>query len=79
MTETLIPTGIQRGCMTRKNIKVSEDTFETLESDKPDGVSWDRYLTDMQGFVSGLSRAYGFNEKEDFSGWRENAVEQPDE
>ena len=34
--------------MTRKNIKVSEDVFTELREDKPDGVTWDYYLTEMR-------------------------------
>jgi hypothetical protein len=29
---------------TRINLKLHEDTFEQLKSDKPDGVTWDYYL-----------------------------------
>ena len=28
----------------RKNIKLSEDTFEELQALKPEGVTWDRFL-----------------------------------
>jgi hypothetical protein len=28
----------------RKNLKVSDGTFEMLSKDKPDGVTWDYYL-----------------------------------
>jgi hypothetical protein len=33
--------------MTRKNIKVTEETFEKLKAGKPDGVTWDYYLTGL--------------------------------
>jgi len=32
----------------RKNIKVSEETFEQLKAEKPDGVTWDYYLTEVR-------------------------------
>lgn len=32
----------------RRNIKVSTDTFEMLKADKPDGVTWDYYLTEIR-------------------------------
>lgn len=32
----------------RKNIKVSEATFNELNDDKPDGVTWDYYLTKIR-------------------------------
>lgn len=32
----------------RKNIKVSESTFEELKEEKPDGVTWDYYLTEIR-------------------------------
>jgi hypothetical protein len=32
----------------RKNIKVSESDFEELKAEKPDGVSWGYYLTEMR-------------------------------
>lgn len=31
----------------RKNIKVDEDTFDTLKESKPRGVTWDYYLRDL--------------------------------
>ena len=31
----------------RKNLKISEDTFEALKDSKPDGVTWDYYLRDL--------------------------------
>jgi len=34
--------------MARKNIKVSEDTFEQLKEEKPKGVTWDYYLTEVR-------------------------------
>lgn len=34
--------------MTRKNIKVSQETFDQLETEKPDGVTWDYYLTKIR-------------------------------
>lgn len=34
--------------MSRKNIKVQADEFEELERDKPDGVSWGYYLTEIR-------------------------------
>ncbi len=30
--------------MSRKNIKVDEDTFDKLKERKPKGVTWDYYL-----------------------------------
>lgn len=32
----------------RKNIKVSEETFEELKEEKPGGVTWDYYLTEVR-------------------------------
>lgn len=32
----------------RKNIKVSPETFEQLSEEKPDGVTWDYYLTEIR-------------------------------
>lgn len=32
----------------RRNIKVSPDTFETLKADKPAGVTWAYYLTEIR-------------------------------
>ena len=32
----------------RANIKVSRETFNALASDKPDGVTWDYYLTEIR-------------------------------
>lgn len=32
----------------RKNIKLSADEFEELKDDKPTGVSWGYYLTEMR-------------------------------
>jgi len=32
----------------RKNIKVSEETFDKLKEEKPDGVTWDYYLTEVR-------------------------------
>ena len=32
----------------RRNIKVSADTFDQLKADKPDGVTWDYYLTELR-------------------------------
>ena len=34
--------------MSRKNIKVSQEQYEQLAEDKPDGVTWGYYLTDMR-------------------------------
>ena len=31
----------------RKNIKVGEKTFETLKSEKPEGVTWDYFLMNL--------------------------------
>lgn len=31
----------------RKNLKVSEDTFEVLKESKPGGVTWDYYLREL--------------------------------
>lgn len=53
--KNVIPYGIQMGYMSRKNIKVSEETFEELSNDKPDGVTWDRYLSDMLHWAKGTS------------------------
>lgn len=30
-----------------KNLKINPDTFDTLQSDKPDGVTWDHYLKNL--------------------------------
>jgi len=32
----------------RKNIKVSQETFQQLKGEKPDGVNWDYYLTKIR-------------------------------
>jgi len=32
----------------RKNIKVQQAEFDRLEADKPDGVSWGYYLTEIR-------------------------------
>lgn len=32
----------------RKNLKISEGTFEMLKRNKPDGVTWDYYLEQLQ-------------------------------
>lgn len=32
----------------RRNIKVSAEEFEQLESEKPDGVTWGYYLTEIR-------------------------------
>lgn len=32
----------------RRNIKVSADTFEMLKRNKPDGVTWDYHLKQLQ-------------------------------
>jgi len=32
----------------RKNIKVPEPLFLALRDDKPDGVTWDYYLTEIR-------------------------------
>lgn len=32
----------------RKNLKVRPETFEELIADKPDGVTWDYYLTEIR-------------------------------
>lgn len=34
--------------MARKNIKVNEDEFEQLKEEKPPGVSWGHYLTEIR-------------------------------
>lgn len=34
--------------MGRKNIKVQSDEFDELKSEKPDGVSWGYYLTEIR-------------------------------
>lgn len=34
--------------LARKNIKVSAEAFEQLKGEKPDGVSWDYYLTEIR-------------------------------
>ena len=34
--------------MSRKNIKVNEDEFEQLADEKPEGVSWGYYLTEVR-------------------------------
>lgn len=31
----------------RKNIKVSPETFERLDDDKPEGVTWSHYLDEL--------------------------------
>lgn len=33
--------------MTRKNLKVSEETFEILKESKPSGVTWDYHLQEL--------------------------------
>lgn len=30
-----------------KTINPKEDTYETLSEDKPEGVTWDHYLTEL--------------------------------
>ena len=32
----------------RKNIKVKPETFEQLKKEKPDGVDWSYYLTEIR-------------------------------
>lgn len=32
----------------RKNIKVSPEAFTRLEDEKPDGVTWEYYLTEIR-------------------------------
>lgn len=32
----------------RKNIKLDPEAFEQLSEDKPDGVTWGYYLTEMR-------------------------------
>jgi len=32
----------------RKNLKVSKETFDQLKAEKPDGVTWDYYLTEIR-------------------------------
>ena len=32
----------------RKNIKVSEDEYERLKEQKPEGVTWGYYLTEIR-------------------------------
>jgi len=32
----------------RANIKISREAFDELASDKPDGVTWDYYLTEIR-------------------------------
>jgi len=32
----------------RANIKVDRETFDRLKDDKPDGVTWDYYLTQIR-------------------------------
>lgn len=34
--------------MPRKNIKIPEVMFEELENEKPDGVTWGYYLTEIR-------------------------------
>lgn len=34
--------------MARKNIKLSEEDFEKLEAEKPEGVTWGYYLTELR-------------------------------
>ena len=34
--------------MARKNLKLSEQTFNELKEDKPSGVTWDYYLTALK-------------------------------
>ena len=34
--------------MSRKNLKISEESYEELIKDKPDGVTWGYYLTEMR-------------------------------
>ena len=33
---------------TRRTIKLQDDDFQTLKADKPDGVSWGYYLTQIR-------------------------------
>ena len=33
----------------RKNLKISEETYELLSEDKPDGVTWGYYLQNLIG------------------------------
>lgn len=32
----------------RKNLKLSEEAFDELAAEKPDGVTWDYYLTEIR-------------------------------
>lgn len=32
----------------RKNLKVKPETFEELKAQKPEGVTWDYYLTEVR-------------------------------
>lgn len=34
--------------MTRKNLKISKEAFDELKADKPPGVTWDYYLTEIR-------------------------------
>ena len=33
---------------TRRTIKIPDDEFQMLKADKPDGVSWAYYLTEIR-------------------------------
>ena len=33
---------------TRKNIKVKPETFEQIDAEKPEGVTWDYYLLEIR-------------------------------
>ena len=37
----------------RRNLKVSDETFQQLKADKPDGVTWDYYLTEIRTVDNG--------------------------
>jgi len=32
----------------RKNLKISPEAYDELKADKPDGVTWDYYLTEIR-------------------------------
>lgn len=32
----------------RKNLKISEEAYEELKADKPSGVTWEYYLTEIR-------------------------------
>lgn len=77
-TKTIIPKGIQQGYMARKNIKVSEETFERLDAAKRDGVTWDVFFEDL--LLHAMARQPSGADappKDDFSDW--NPPEDEDE